>query len=65
MPSARLSMIRAIVALPFILCPLAAAERSMVGRKLPDVVFQDTEGHAINPRHYEGSVFVMLTGIPW
>ena len=40
-------------------------ERSFVGRKLPPIEFTDTEGHTIVPAHYQGSVLVMMTGIPW
>ncbi len=39
--------------------------RSFVGKKLPDFTVTDTEGYAINTRHYAGSVLVMITGIPW
>lgn len=39
--------------------------RSFVGKKLPPVVFTDTEGHRIDPLHYQGSVLVMVTGIAW
>ncbi len=45
--------------------PLPAGERSFVGAKLPDMGFVDTEGHTVRPRYYQGSVLVMLTGIPW
>jgi hypothetical protein len=47
------------------LAPTSAAERTFVGRKLPALAMVDTEGHTIRPSHYEGSVFVMVTGIPW
>ena len=42
----------------------ACAQRSFVGRRLP-CSFVDTEGHVIEPKHYDGSVLVMLSGIPW
>ena len=42
-----------------------AQERSFVGKKLPALAWADTEGHTIRPSDYEGSVFVMVTGIPW
>lgn len=45
--------------------PASAAERSLVGRKLRPVTFVDTEGHTIDPSHYQGSVLVMMAGIPW
>ena len=45
--------------------PGAAEERSYVGKKLPPWTFLDTEGHSVRPVDYEGSVLVMLTGIPW
>lgn len=44
---------------------ISAAERSLVGGKLRPVTFVDTEGHTINPSHYQGSVLVMMAGIPW
>ena len=43
-----------------------AGERSFVKRKLPpNLAYTDTEGHTIRPAHYQGSVLVMMTGIPW
>jgi len=39
-------------------------KRSFVGKKLP-YNYVDTEGHTINPRHYDGAVLVMYSGIPW
>jgi hypothetical protein len=29
------------------------------------ITFVDTEGHTIDPKHYQGSVLVMFAGIPW
>ncbi len=58
-----------LVAVVFVSASLIAAEappeRSFVGKKLTGITFVDTEGHTIDPSHYEGSVLVMLTGIPW
>lgn len=42
-----------------------ASGRSFVGRKLPDYTFVDTEGRGIKGKDYEGSVLVMITGVPW
>jgi len=59
---------------PLLFTPAAAAlclasafgaERSIVGQKFPPVTFQDTEGHTVDPHAYEGSVLVMISGIPW
>ncbi len=47
------------------LSPEAPAQRSFVGRSLPDYTFIDSEGYAIHPHHYHGSVLVMFSGIPW
>ncbi len=42
-----------------------AAARSFVGKKLPRYTFVDTEGREILGKDYEGSVLVVLSGIPW
>ena len=43
----------------------SAGARSYVGRKLPVYDFVDTEGREIRGKDYEGSVLVVLSGIPW
>ena len=56
-----------LTALVLLLLPLAAdaQQRSLVGHKLPRIVYRDTEGHEIRAADYEGSVLVMFGGIPW
>ena len=51
--------------LPLLLAPEAAAQRSFVGNRMTGIKFVDTEGHTIDPNHYEDSVLVMISGIPW
>lgn len=61
----RVAPFAAALALSLLPGPAPAAERSFVGKKLPAVTFEDIEGHTIDPRHYAGSVLVMIAGIPW
>jgi hypothetical protein len=43
----------------------AQAQRSFVGKRMTGAVFEDTEGHVIDPTHYKDSVIVLFGGIPW
>jgi hypothetical protein len=64
----RSSIVRDAAVLTAVLlsCSAPAGERSFVKRKLPpNFAYTDTEGHTIRPAHYQGSVLVMMTGIPW
>jgi hypothetical protein len=64
MPKSRPPLLSAL-ALLLLSLPGAAQERSLAGRKLPPLVYLDTEGHEIRAADYEGSVLVMFGGIPW
>ena len=65
MPSFAPGTLAALLALPAMLPPQEREGRSFVGKKLPSIAFIDTEGHRIDPAHYQGSVLVMVTGIAW
>jgi len=64
MPKSRPPLLSAL-ALLLLSLSAAAQERSLVGRKLPPLIYLDTEGHEVRAADYEGSILVMFGGIPW
>jgi len=58
-------LISAILALMVNCAMQAQAQRSFVGKRMTGAVFEDTEGHVIDPTHYKDSVIVLFGGIPW